>query len=410
MVENIPAARSDPEESLIRNEREAVVRKALENLPESYRLPLLMQHYQGMSYREISLALNIPEKTVATRLYRAKTVLREWLLGGEKGEVCAGHLPGRPGIKSRFWAFVLSLVPGGGYFYLGLMKRGLQAMLIFFGTFFAGAMANLDPLPAFVAPIMIFYSVFDTQQLLRKMNEGQAVEDRELFDWGSWESKRPVIGAALIILGLFALLNNLAPYLFPYILNRFVPPLVIVGIGVYILYRNTGKGGNGSGNGQMAAAANTLYGLAPGWILNEDIFRGHTGYVRQWEGQPLDLDQGSRLEIENKVGDIEITASPDSKLHLSARITARGSNEESARAAAEAQRINVETGRVTRVYTDSEWHTSVKLRLEVPAGLNIRASDRMGSILVQKVSAEALTAETSMGMIEVDDFIGFLKA
>lgn len=160
----------------------------------------------------------------------------------------------------------------------------------------------------------------------------------------------------------------------------------------------------------IAAAANTLYGFAPGWLLSEDIFRSNTGYVRQWEGQPLDLDQGSRLEIENKVGDIEITASPDSKLHLSARITARGSNEESARAAAEAQRIIVETGRVTRVYTDSEWRTSVKLRLEVPAGLNIRASDRMGSILAQKVSAEALTAETSMGMIEVDDFTGFLKA
>lgn len=158
------------------------------------------------------------------------------------------------------------------------------------------------------------------------------------------------------------------------------------------------------------AAANALYGLVPGKLLDESIFRGNTGYVRQWEGQPLDLDQGSRLEIENKIGDIEITASPDSKLHLSARITARGSNEESARAAAHAQRIIVEKGRVTRIYTDSEWHTSVKLRLEVPAGLNIRASDKMGSILVQKVIAEALTLETSMGRIEVDDFTGFLKA
>ncbi len=92
MVENIPAsAWSNPEEKVVRGERAAAVRKALNSLPETYRLPLIMQHYHEMSYREISEALDIPEKTVATRLYRAKNALKEMLMGGEYGEVLTGE-------------------------------------------------------------------------------------------------------------------------------------------------------------------------------------------------------------------------------------------------------------------------------------------------------------------------------
>lgn len=160
-----------------------------------------------------------------------------------------------PAGKSRFWAFILSLAPGLGYMYLGLMKRGLQTMILFFGTIFVSSIARLDALMAFVLPVLIFYSVFDTQQILRKMNEGQAVEDRELFDWGSWENRRGVAGAALIILGAFALLNNMLPFYFNYhyhLMGRFIPPLLIIGAGIFILYRNTaGKGGDASGSGKQ---------------------------------------------------------------------------------------------------------------------------------------------------------------
>lgn len=154
------------------------------------------------------------------------------------------HTTVKHGTRSKLLAFILSLVPGGGYFYLGLMKRGLQAIVLFFGTFFVSGLARIDELAAFVAPIMIFYSVFDTRQLLNRINQGEPVEDRELFDWGSWESKRNIIGAGLIVLGLFALLNNLAPYFINYhMVSKTVPPLLIIGTGIYILYKNTsGKG------------------------------------------------------------------------------------------------------------------------------------------------------------------------
>lgn len=89
-IENIPSSGPGPEDNVILDEKKSIVRKALLSLPESYRLPLLLQHYQGLSYREISIALNISEKTVATRLYRAKTMLKEYLLGGEDGVVRTG--------------------------------------------------------------------------------------------------------------------------------------------------------------------------------------------------------------------------------------------------------------------------------------------------------------------------------
>lgn len=160
-------------------------------------------------------------------------------------------IPDSPsGAKSRFWAFVLSLIPGAGYFYLGLMKRGLQTMVIFFGTIFISAIAHMEALTAFVAPVLLFYSVFDTQQLLSRINRGEEVEDRDLLNWGGWQARRSLIGAGLIILGLFALLDNLLPYFFnPHLMRDFFPPLVIIGTGVYILYRNIpGKGGNRDGS------------------------------------------------------------------------------------------------------------------------------------------------------------------
>ncbi len=151
-------------------------------------------------------------------------------------------IPEVPENKSRFIAFLLSMIPGGGYLYLGLMKRGLQAMLLFFGTIFVSATIQMEALTALVLPIIFFYTVFDTQQLVKKINHGYQLEDRELFDWGSWESKRNIIGLILIVIGAVALINNFAPYIIPY---RFVKnmlfPLLIMSIGIYILYRNTGK-------------------------------------------------------------------------------------------------------------------------------------------------------------------------
>jgi RNA polymerase sigma-70 factor (ECF subfamily) len=44
---------------------------------------LILHHYQGLSYQQVAKVLDLSEKTVATRIHRAKKKLREGLIGGE---------------------------------------------------------------------------------------------------------------------------------------------------------------------------------------------------------------------------------------------------------------------------------------------------------------------------------------
>ena len=46
--------------------------QAVMNLDKKYRVPILLFYYEGYSTAEIASVLNIPEKTVSTRLFRAK--------------------------------------------------------------------------------------------------------------------------------------------------------------------------------------------------------------------------------------------------------------------------------------------------------------------------------------------------
>ena len=61
-------------------EREEI-RAAAERLPERYREVLMMYYYDGHSYEEIGAILHLPVKTVETRLYRARRMLRRKLAG-----------------------------------------------------------------------------------------------------------------------------------------------------------------------------------------------------------------------------------------------------------------------------------------------------------------------------------------
>lgn len=59
------------------------LRLALKQLPEKYRLPLLLHHLEGYPIRDIAKMLNIPEGSVAARLHRGREALRALLDGGE---------------------------------------------------------------------------------------------------------------------------------------------------------------------------------------------------------------------------------------------------------------------------------------------------------------------------------------
>ena len=55
------------------------VKQALEDLPESFRLPVLLADVEGFSYREIAVMLDVPIGTVMSRLHRGRKSMQKAL-------------------------------------------------------------------------------------------------------------------------------------------------------------------------------------------------------------------------------------------------------------------------------------------------------------------------------------------
>jgi RNA polymerase sigma-70 factor (ECF subfamily) len=69
----------NPEEAVIQNDSNALVRKALEKLPPNFREVLILRELEGMSYREIADITGMPAGTVMSSLSRARGRLRQVL-------------------------------------------------------------------------------------------------------------------------------------------------------------------------------------------------------------------------------------------------------------------------------------------------------------------------------------------
>lgn len=74
-----PAAEIDPPEKI---DSEAL-QAAIDELPEEFRVPLVLFYFRELSYKDIATELEIPLGTVMSRLARAKSHLRD-RLGGEQ--------------------------------------------------------------------------------------------------------------------------------------------------------------------------------------------------------------------------------------------------------------------------------------------------------------------------------------
>ena len=79
MEEAAPAATISPLNELMAAERGHDVRHALSQLPEKYRVPLVLAYYNEMSYDEIAATLGLGRNHVATLIFRGKQQLREKL-------------------------------------------------------------------------------------------------------------------------------------------------------------------------------------------------------------------------------------------------------------------------------------------------------------------------------------------
>lgn len=66
-------------------QRDAAVQAAMMKLPPDYRAVIVLRHFVDRSYQEMSEILEIPEKTVKSRLFTARQLLRAELEAGGMG-------------------------------------------------------------------------------------------------------------------------------------------------------------------------------------------------------------------------------------------------------------------------------------------------------------------------------------
>lgn len=59
------------------------LRLALKQLPEKYRLPLVLHYLEGYPVKDVAQMLGVPRSTAASRLYQARKTLRDLLDGGD---------------------------------------------------------------------------------------------------------------------------------------------------------------------------------------------------------------------------------------------------------------------------------------------------------------------------------------
>jgi RNA polymerase sigma-70 factor (ECF subfamily) len=70
-----------PEAATIARDEAEMLRTAIDELPERYRIAITLYHLQGKQYEEIAKVLDLPMGTVKTHLFRAKEILRRRLAG-----------------------------------------------------------------------------------------------------------------------------------------------------------------------------------------------------------------------------------------------------------------------------------------------------------------------------------------
>ena len=78
-VDRIGSEGLEAEALAVAEEERRIVREAVLQLPDKYRIPVLLCYMEELSMAEIAAFMHMPEGTIKTRIHRAKKILRERL-------------------------------------------------------------------------------------------------------------------------------------------------------------------------------------------------------------------------------------------------------------------------------------------------------------------------------------------
>lgn len=79
-IEYEPASFDTPEGSYIEKEQKKLLNLAIKNLPDMYKIPIVLYHQQGLSYQEIGDIIGEPLSKVKNRIFRGRKMLKENLM------------------------------------------------------------------------------------------------------------------------------------------------------------------------------------------------------------------------------------------------------------------------------------------------------------------------------------------
>lgn len=68
-----------PEQAMVQKEQKSVVWGAVSDLPDIYKIPIVLYHQQGLSYQEISDITGEPLSKVKNRIFRGRKMLKDAL-------------------------------------------------------------------------------------------------------------------------------------------------------------------------------------------------------------------------------------------------------------------------------------------------------------------------------------------
>jgi RNA polymerase sigma-70 factor (ECF subfamily) len=74
-----PDVSLSPDKPLLAKERSSLIERAIDGLPEKYRVVIILRHNEERSYEEIADLLSLPLGTVKARIFRAREMLKKKL-------------------------------------------------------------------------------------------------------------------------------------------------------------------------------------------------------------------------------------------------------------------------------------------------------------------------------------------
>ncbi|MGZ4106716.1 MAG: hypothetical protein ACXVDE_04250 [Tumebacillaceae bacterium] len=145
--------------------------------------------------------------------------------------------------KRGILTVLFSCLPGLGHYYLGMQKRGLNMMILFFLIIFLATLApnGLDFATGVAIPIMWFYSQVDALKYRTLINNGVEVEDVPLFPQLERLKTATALGLLVALFGCVVLVNNL---LSVFLINNWMlqsaikdvlVAVVLVAVGIWLL-------------------------------------------------------------------------------------------------------------------------------------------------------------------------------